>query len=97
MSGLHALEDEPEKKVRWQRFAIGLIIAILLQGGGFLGISQLEPPKKERRVAVTMTFIKPKPKPKPKPKVEKPKPKVEKPKHKPKKKKKTQTTQKEKA
>ena len=87
MTGLHVLEDEPEKKVRWQRFAIGLVIAMLLQGGGFFGISQIEPPKKERRSAVIMTFVKPKPKPKPKPKIEKPKPKPKKKKKKKKKRK----------
>ena len=49
MSGLHLLEDEREKKVRWQRFAIGLIIATLLQGGGFRNYSN-RAPKKERRL-----------------------------------------------
>lgn len=93
---LHALQDEPERGTRWITLIIGIIIATLIQAGGILGVSRLEPTKRIKRGAVIMkiNILKPKPKPKPKPKkIEKPKPK---PKPKPKKKKKRKKKRKKK-
>jgi TonB family protein len=83
---LHALQDEPERGTRWITLVIGIIIATLIQAGGILGVSRLEPAKRIKRGAVIMKINIQKPKPKPK-KVEKPKEKKPKPKKKKKKKK----------
>ena len=40
---LHALQDEPERGTRWITLVIGVFIATLIQAGGILGVSRLEP------------------------------------------------------
>lgn len=95
---LFSLQDEPEKAGRIGVLAVGVILAVGLQGGGLVAANGYKvPPRKKAVRSVMMITTPPPPPPKvepPKPpevkqpEIKKPEPEIEKPKPKPKKKKK---------
>lgn len=64
---MFALQDEPEKGHRWVALAVGVVVAVALQGGGLYAAHTFAPPEKDKKGIVSVAVIVQTPKPKPPP------------------------------